>query len=309
MQKERGANPRLPRNGDAARLSPVYCNRRRRTSEGKNRAFFLREEGFFMKYLAALCLLFSAAAANAARVVSLMPSYTEIIFALGAGKDLVGVSNFCDYPPEAAKIQKTGDYLRPNVEKIYSLKPDLVFAGDWASGTTAGQLSRLGVKVALLPEEKSVADIYRTIRLIAARLDRREEGEKLVKKLKASLPPPPEGKPVRVYIEADSGGWTAGGDSFLSDAVAKAGGANVFGKEKRGYFQADWEDVLLMDPQAVILLSGTKKDFVSRPMAKDMAAVRSGLIITGLDRDAFSRPGPRLFGEIKKLSGLLHAEK
>jgi iron complex transport system substrate-binding protein len=121
-----------------------------------------------------------------------------------------------------------------------------------------------------------------------------------------TVPPPP---PTAPFPPAQRRGWTAGGDSFLSDAVAKAGGANVFGKEKRGYFQADWEDVLLMDPQAVILLSGTKKDFVSRPMAKDMAAVRSGLIITGLDRDAFSRPGPRLFGEIKKLSGLLHAEK
>lgn len=262
-----------------------------------------------MKYIAAMLLLFSAAASEAARVVSLMPSYTEIIFALGAGRDLVGVSNFCDYPPEAAGIEKTGDYLRPDVEKIYSLKPDLVFAGDWAAGTTAGQLSRLGIKVALLPAEKSVSDVYRTIRLIAAGLDRKKAGEKLIARLKAGLPPPLKGKPKRVYIEADSGGWTTGGDSFLSDAVAKAGGVNVFAGEKRGYFQADWEEVLLKAPQAVILLSGTKKSFLSRPMAGDLPAARDGLIITTLDRDSFSRPGPRLFGEIERLSALLHEKE
>ena len=81
--------------------------------------------------LYALC----AAPAQARRVVSLMPSYTEIVFALGAGGELAGVSNFCDWPPEAAKIEKTGDYLRPNVEKVYSLKPDVVLAGPWASGS------------------------------------------------------------------------------------------------------------------------------------------------------------------------------
>ncbi len=262
-----------------------------------------------MRYLVFLSLLVAAAPARALRAVSLMPSYTEIVFALGAGKDLVGVSNFCDYPPEAAKIEKTGDYLRPNVEKIYSLKPDLVLGGNWAARTTAGQLSRLGVKVALLPEEKSVEDIYRTIRLIAGDLGRNAAGEKLIARLRAELPPPYKGKPVRVYIEADSGGWTTGGDSFLSDAVAKAGGMNVFAGEKRGYFQADWEEVLMKRPQAVILLSGARKDFVSRPMAGGLPAVKDGLIITTLDRDAFSRPGPRLFGEILKLSALLHGEK
>ncbi|MDA8243670.1 MAG: ABC transporter substrate-binding protein [Elusimicrobia bacterium] len=251
-----------------------------------------------------LCFPLSARA-EGKRVVSLMPSYTEIIFALGAGKDLVGVSNFCNYPPETAKIEKAGDYLRPNLEKVYSLKPDVVFTGAWASASTARQLSSLGIKVVTLPEEKKVDDILTTVRLIAAELGLKKEGEKLEKRLSASLPRKPAGKPVKVYIEADSGGWTTGGDSFLSDAVSKAGGVNVFGREKRGYFQATWEEVLLMDPEAVILLNGGGDEFVSRPMAKDMAAVKGGRVITGLDRDAFSRPGPRLFGEIGKLAALL----
>ncbi len=238
-----------------------------------------------------------------------MPSYTEIIFELGAGKDLVGVSNFCNWPPEAGKLEKTGDYLHPNIETIYSLKPDAVFAGGWADASTSKQLSSMGIKVISLPEEKSAVDIFATVRRIAAELGRRSEGEKLIKKLSAPLPGKPSEKVLKVYLEADAGGWTAGGRSFLSDAVRLAGGNNIFGGEKKGYFQASWEEVLLLDPEAVVLLAGTEEEFLSRPMAKGLAAAKAGRIITGLDRDAFSRPGPRLFGEIKKLRTLLHGQK
>lgn len=256
-----------------------------------------------------LCLFACAFPARARRVVSLMPSYTEIIFELGAGGELVGVSNFCDWPPAARKVEKTGDYLRPNVEKIYSLKPDVVFAGAWAAASSSRQLSGMGVKVVQLPEEKSAADIFAAIRLIAAELGRKAAGEKLERALKAALPAAAPASPLKTYIEADSGGWTAGGNSFLSDAVRLAGGKNIFSGEKRGYFQASWEEVLLLDPEAVILLSGTKEEFLARPMAGGLSAVKTGRVITALDRDAFSRPGPRLFSEIKKLKTLLYGKK
>ncbi len=256
-----------------------------------------------------LLLILTPLPASASRVVSLMPSYTEIIFALGAGKDLVGVSSFCNYPPEALKVEKAGDYLRPNLEKVYSLKPDLVFTGAWAGKSVVKQLSSLGVKVVALPEERSVADIFGTVRRIAAELGLKSEGERLVKELRAAMPAVPSGRATRVYIEADEGGWTAGGRSFLSDAVRLAGGENIFGKEDRGYFQAAWEEVLLLDPEAVLLLSGNSGEFLARPMAGGMAAVKSGRVITGVDRDALSRPGPRLFAEIARLRKLLHGEK
>jgi len=246
---------------------------------------------------------------EARRVVSLMPAYTEIIFELGAGGDLVGVTNFCNWPSSAAVVEKTGDYLRPNVEKVYALKPDLVFAGSWAAASSSKQLSSLGIKVVALPEEKTVRDILLTIRRIAAELGRKTQAEKLELDLKALLPAAAPQKPLKVYLEADAGGWTSGGKSFLSDAIRLAGGENIFAGEKRGYFQASWEEVLLLDPGVVILLSGTKEEFLARPMSETLAAVRAGRIITSLDRDAFSRPGPRIFPEIMKLKGLLYGEK
>lgn len=256
-----------------------------------------------------LTLLLAALPAQAKRVVSLMPSYTEIIFELGAGSELVGRSNFCNWPPEARAVEAAGDYLRPNIEKVYSLKPDVVFTGDWAGPSTAKQLSSLGIKVVSLPEERSAAAILDTVRIIAAELGLKKEGEKLAGKLSALTPAVPKGRAPRVYIEADAGGWTTGGQSFLSDAVRLAGGENVFGREKRGYFQATWEEVLLLDPEAVVLLSGSGKEFLGRPMASGLAAVKAGRVITELDRDAFSRPGPRLFAEIAKLKELLNGKK
>lgn len=240
------------------------------------------------------------------RVVSLMPSYTEIIFALGAGGQVAGVSNYCNYPPEAAAAEKTGDYLNPSVEKIFSLKPDLVFAGGWSSGARLKALKKLKTRLVLLPEEKSVEDIHATIARIAAELGREKEGKELSARLRAMLPAPRPGKPVRVYLEADAGGWTTGNRSFLSDAIRLAGGVNVFGEEKRGYFQATWEETLLMEPEAVILLGGSEAEFRSRGMAATLPAVKAGKIITTLDRDAFARPGPRLFGEIVRLEKLLY---
>lgn len=254
-------------------------------------------------------LLLCAAQAQARRVVSLMPSYTEIVYALGAGGDLVGRSNFCNWPPEALKVEAAGDYLRPNLEKVYALKPDAVFTGAWAGKTTAKQLSSLGVKVVALPEEKTVSDVLNTVRLIAAELGLKKEGSALADRLAAQAKAPAAAKPLKVYVEVDAGGWTTGGRTFISDAVRLAGGRNVFGSERRGFFQATWEEALLLDPEAVILLSGTPEEFKARPMAKDMAAVKAGRVIAWPDRDAFTRPGPRLFGEIGKLREFLNGKK
>lgn len=263
---------------------------------------------------------------QARRVVSLMPSYTEIIFALGAGGELVGVTNFCDRPPEAAKIEKVGDYLRPNAEKIYSLKPDVVFTGRWKGSALAARLSALGLKVVEIPAEEKVADIARSARLIAAALGRKKEGEKLASHFLARprpfgdtsldytaeprdiiLGPGPKGRgrPISVYLEADEGLWTVGALSFLSDAVELAGGKNIFSAEKKDYFQTSWEEIVTRDPDAIVLLSSSKEELLKRPMAAGLKAVRGGRVITSLNRNAFTRPAPGILGEIKKLRALL----
>jgi len=268
--------------------------------ENNKKSFYRVFNSLALLLSCSLALLLPAHAAR--RVVSLMPSYTEIIFALGAGPELAGVSSFCNWPPGAREIEKVGDYLRPNLEKIYSLKPDLVFAGTWQGATLVRNLREAGVQVIELPQESSIADIFRTINRIAVELGRKKEAAALIKKMKRSLKsrPPGSARPS-VYIEVDEGGWTAGGKSFLSDAVEKAGGKNIFAREPKNYFQASWEAVVKKDPDAVILVGGSKEGFLKRPLASKLKAAVKGRIFTGLDRDAFSRPGPRLMGEIEKL--------
>jgi len=256
-------------------------------------------------------LLLCSPPVRAMRVVSLMPSYTEIIFALGAGGELVGVTNFCDRPPEAAKIEKVGDYLRPNAEKIYSLKPDVVFTGRWKGSALAAGLSALGLKVVEIPPEQKLADIARSVRLIAVAIGRKKEGEKLAARFFAkprtfSERAKVRGKPKSVYLEADEGLWTVGGQSFLSDAIELAGGKNIFSAEKKDYFQTSWEEIVTRDPDAIVLLSSSKEELLKRPMAAGLKAVRAGLVITSLERNAFSRPAPGILGEIEKLKILLH---
>lgn len=251
-------------------------------------------------------MIFCFLPAGAARVISLLPSYTEIIFELGAGAELAGVSTFCDWPPAAAQKEKIGDYLRPNLEKIYSLKPDLVFAGIWQGSPVAQELRNAGIKVVELPEERKIEDIFRTVELIAAGLGRKKEAAALVKKMKTGLKSAlAASRRPAVYLEVDEGGWTAGKRSFLSDAIEKAGGKNIFAGEDKSYFQASWEAVVKRDPDAVVLLSGSAGDFARRPLAQGLKAVKGGRVFTGLDRDAFSRPGPRIAAEIRKLRAWL----
>ena len=260
-------------------------------------------------FIAFLCscvfVLLCSRPAQARRVVSLMPSYTEIIFALDAGGELVGVTNFCDRPPEAAKIEKVGDYLRPNAEKIYSLQPDVVFTGRWKGSALAAKLSALGLKVVEVPPEEKVADIARSARLIAGALGRKKEGEKLASRFLARPKKVSKSKPISVYLEADEGLWTVGALSFLSDAVELAGGKNIFSAEKKDYFQTSWEEIVTRDPDAIVLLSSSKEELLKRPMAAGLKAVRGGRVITSLERNAFTRPAPGILGEIEKLRALL----
>lgn len=250
-----------------------------------------------------------AAPVRAERVVSLLPSYTETIFALGAGDRLVGVSNFCNRPAAAAALPRVGDYFSPDIERIYALRPDMVFDGLWKNSAASEKLSALGIKVVRIPEEKKVADIYRTVRTIAAELGLAAEGGKLNARLKKDFAAAsyPGKRRLRVYIEVDAGGWSAGKDSFMSSLADLAGADNIFGSEKAGYFQASWETVVKADPAVIICPGGDAAEIKSRPMAGRLRAVRSGAVLCGLDRDLFARLTPSSPSAVRALREALDA--
>lgn len=245
------------------------------------------------------------------RIISLMPSYTEIIYALGAQNNLVGVSNFCDYPPAALKKEKVGDYLRPNLEKIYSLKPDIVFSSGWKNSAFLENISNLGIELVKIPEEKSIKDIYRTIRTIADKMDAKKRAEEIIESMKkrlAEVAGKAENSRLHgVYMEIDEKYWTVGGKSFINDVVEKAGGKNIFSNVPRGYFQTSWESVVEKNPDAVVLLKTPEEEFLKRPLSGKLPAVKNGAIITGLDEDRISRPSPGIVEAVILLAGKLNS--
>ena len=246
---------------------------------------------------------------RAERVVSLLPSYTETIFALGAGERLVGVSNFCDRPPAAAALPRVGDYFNPDIERIYALKPDIVFDGTWKNSAASEKLSALGLKVVRLPEERRTADLYRTVRIIASELGLPKEGAKLNARIKKDFSGAAyKGKKrLTAYIEVDAGGWSAGGDSFVSSLAELAGADNIFRGGKNAYFQASWETVVKADPAVIICPGGDAAEIKARPMAAGLRAVRSGAVLCGLDRDLFARLTPSSPSAVKALREALDA--
>jgi iron complex transport system substrate-binding protein len=244
-------------------------------------------------------------------VVSLLPSYTETIFALGAGDRLVGVSNFCNRPAAAAALPKVGDYFSPDIERVYALKPDIVFDGLWKNSAASERLSALGLKVVRIPEEREVSDLFSTVRAIAAELGLAAEGRKLNTRLKKDFAAAAYSgkKRLRAYIEVDAGGWSAGRDSSMSSLAELAGADNIFGREKTGYFQASWETVVAADPEVIICPGGNAAEIKSRPMADRMKAMSSGAVLCDLDRDLFARLTPSSPSAVKALREALDARR
>jgi len=242
---------------------------------------------------------------SAQRIISLLPSYTEIIYELGAGDKLVGVTNFCNYPDDAKGKEKVGDYLNPDLEKIYLLKPDIIFVGEWKNDFIK-KMRKLNSRIVVLKQEKDINDIYLTIKTIGKYIKREEQSKELISKIKKSIPANINKKYLKVYIEVDKGGWSAGSESFISDVVSKAGGINIFSDIKTPYFKAEWEEVLKRNPDYILLLNTKIDEFKKRPMAAEMKAVKNSNIylFNEQERDIISRPSPRVVGIIKKLSEL-----
>lgn len=238
------------------------------------------------------------------RFVSVLPSYTEILFDIGAGNEIVGVSDYCDRPEEAKKITKVGNYYTHSAEKIYSLKPDAVFIPESSVYVLGAELEKLNVRVVRIPQEKNIEDIFSTIRILSAETGRKKEGAALISSLKAFVPPEYKGRRKKIYIDVDAGLWTCGGLSYLSDMVRLAGGENVFADVPRNYFQAAWESVLKSEPDFILTISGSFSDFKKRPLAAGLPAIKNKAFAE-FDRSQISRPGPSIFPLIKEISKII----
>jgi iron complex transport system substrate-binding protein len=194
--------------------------------------------------------------------VSLIPAVTEMIFALGAGARVVGVSNFDHFPPEVERVQKVGALLDPDLERILSLKPDLVVVYH-SQADLRTQLERSQIPVYVYTHA-GLADVTTTIRSIGARIGAAEAGAKLASGIEsriAAIHQATANKPrprTLIVFGRESyalrGIYASGGLGFINDMVSAAGGENVFSDVKREAVQTTTEHILARRPEVIIEL-------------------------------------------------------
>lgn len=248
------------------------------------------------------------------RVVCASPAVAEIVFALGCGDRVVGVSEFTDWPPEAAAKPSIGGALSPNRERILALEPDLILAqGKSAALGAFAQAQGIGFRTVPLD---TLADLRAAISDFAAALDSPEHGRQMLRKIEADFAALPVRVPVSVFIALGhapgdfSGLMTAGPGTFLSEIVALAGGSNVFADVAALWPKISQESLVRRKP-AVIL------DFQSAAAA---GARRAALVadwdklgfradqVRILDEDVLLKPGPRAAQAAARLAAALAGE-
>ena len=240
------------------------------------------------------------------RIVSLAPNLTELLFELGVGSRVVGVTTYCVYPPETQKIEKIGGFINPSLEKIVSLKPQLVVSERWTSSKTVPSLRRLGLRVVEAPSPFSLTEIYQLMRIVGDSIGRLERAGQLVQSMVDQVRKIREkGKtfPHRptLYVEIDPPSWTVGSESFVNEAISLCGAQNIFGDVNRPALQASKEVIVLKDPEIILSFDARASEISRRPGWHRIRAVRNGSIIDDLDRDLLTHGNHRLVEGMRQL--------
>ncbi|MEM7263419.1 MAG: ABC transporter substrate-binding protein [Planctomycetota bacterium] len=256
------------------------------------------------------------------RIVSLAPSNTEIVFALGLGDRLVGRDSLSDFPAAAAKVPSIGAmYPDPNFESIAVKKPDLILAAGTTRRATVQALAGLGYTVYAASNATRLDDVFRDIATIGKLVGADDQAAKLLSSMKTRVDnvrsAVRDASPPRVFYEMDAGDpakpWTAGPGSFVDELVGIAGGTNIGRAGRKQYFQLSLEVLLIQDPE-VIILGSTKYGGVTpagvekRVGWNAMQALKDDRV-HAFDDDLVSRPGPRVVDGVETLAKLLHPDR
>jgi iron complex transport system substrate-binding protein len=240
------------------------------------------------------------------RIVSLAPSLTETLFALGVGDQIVAVTMHCTYPPAARLKENIGDFLHPNLEKILSLKPDLVIAEQWPSSKTVSRLRRLGLQVFEPPSPRSLEEIYEMIRLVGEVVGRTERAEHLIAEMRRRVELVRDGsrkltRQPTVYVEIDLPSWTIGSQSFITEALDLCGARNLFADVQRRALQASKETIIARNPEIILSFTVSAEKMSQRPGWGQIKAVQKGRIIDDFDQSLLSHGNHRLIEAMEQL--------
>ena len=251
------------------------------------------------------------------RIVSLAPSNTEILFAVGAGSQVVGRDDFSDFPAEAASIESVGGSMGEyNVEAIVALNPDLVLAAEINAPELVKQLEDLGLTVYYLQNPTTLEEMFTNLETVAGLTG--HDATELVDSLKARVAAvdekiaPISARPS-VFYEIDASDptkpWTYGPGSFGDLLIVRAGGFNVGSVSTDAYPQLSLEQIVTANPSIILLGDAawgtTPESILERAGWESIEAVKNNSIFP-IDDNLISRPGPRLVDGLEALAKLLH---
>lgn len=253
------------------------------------------------------------------KIISLSPATTEIIFALNAGALIIGDTTFCNYPEEAKSIDKVGTFSEPNIEKIISLKPDIVFAAGLEQAPTVERLEKIGLRV-VTSDPKNIAELFESIMQIGKEIGREKEAKILIEEMKkrieiikAKVKLVPEQKRLKVFLEI----WyepvmTVGPGSIVDELLNLAGAKNIAYDVPRSYSRFSQETIIQRNPDIIILGYMTKentKDLVSKRLGwKNINAVKNKRIIYDINPDLMLRPSPRIVKGLEEIYRHIYEE-
>lgn len=251
-------------------------------------------------------------AAPASRIVSLAPSHTDLLFAIGAGRRVVGRTQWASWPPEALEVPSVGDGLDPNVEAIAARRPDLVVAYASAANATAlSQLEQLGVPVFNLRMDR-LDDVARGARLFGRLTGLERQADSLAARFATALDSARAAadarrapRPTVLLLAWDQPPIVIGGGSFQSELVRLAGAENAFGDLAQPSGQVAIETIAARDPDLVLRLGGTDLPaWAGRPEWQPVPAVRARRFV-GVDGAAFEHPSFRALDAVGRLRAAL----
>ncbi|MDO4988285.1 MAG: ABC transporter substrate-binding protein [Synergistes sp.] len=287
-------------------------------------------------FAVALCAFFARDAFAAPhRIVSLSPVGTEILYALGQGKNIVGVTKFCDYPPEARKKPQVGEYAQVNFEDILLRETDLLVIQDMHAQFCSA-LARLGIPFVIV-RQKSMAEIYDSICELGRLCSQEKKAAALVSRMKqevADVRAKVRGRPVRTVLLAVSRElsepkisvvYAAGKKTFYNELIEAAGGKNIISSVSAAYPKVSQEGIVSLDPDVIIDLVGDRSyyhamenidldkvfggNFLKNQWAKSVSvkAVTAGRVSV-LAGTMYLRPGPRLGKILYEFAKAVHPE-
>jgi len=253
------------------------------------------------------------------RIISLAPSNTEILFCLGLGDKVVGVTNFCDYPEEVKAIQKIGDYSEPNMEQIIALEPDLVLATAFQEEQVK-QMEKLNIPTLVIEPATIDEMLDESIYLVGKAAGAEEKASEVRESLKERVSDvlsktnniSESERPIVFYELYPSPIMTAGPGTFIDEIIWMAGGLNLAHDAESSYPEYSQEMIIAKNPD-IILYShhGTAKDnpeqIINRPGWQNVKAIKNGKVFY-IDGNIIQRTTPRLIDALEQIAKIIHPE-